>query len=205
MCVWHMGAGSMHCFPCRSSYHLAVSSCFFHCFSLLRLVSPLQPAMQWARSKPPHATGFAAKRKLPPLSALNPSKQPRPTAAQAAAPAPGGGDTAAAQAVEPVAADPASPAPVDVESVAAKHGWDLSARNDWSHDKQVKWLPVAAIRRPLQGSRSNGEVLAESTQSAASFLPTRVRLSVLFPIPCRPRESGRPHGQHRGDRLAGAH
>jgi hypothetical protein len=46
---------------------------------------------------------------------------------------------------------------VDVAAVAAKHDWDLQQRNDWSQDKQVRWLPVAAIRRPLQGARSNGE------------------------------------------------
>jgi hypothetical protein len=121
--------------------------------------------MQWACSKPPHATGLATlKRKLssPQLSALNPAKQPRATVtAQSTAPAPGSGssDGAGAYAVQPMAVDAASPAPgVDVQSVAAKHGWDLNARNDWSHDKQVKWLPVAAIRRPLQGARSNGEL-----------------------------------------------
>lgn len=41
------------------------------------------------------------------------------------------------------------------KAVAAKHGWDLQARNDWQGDRQVRWLPLASIRRPLARSRSN--------------------------------------------------
>ena len=49
---------------------------------------------------------------------------------------------------------------IDVEAVAAKHGWDLQQRNDYSADKQVRMIPVGSIRRPLQGARSNGERMA---------------------------------------------
>lgn len=51
---------------------------------------------------------------------------------------------------------PAFAVDVDVTAVASKHGWDLAQQNNWSSDRRVRWLPVAAIRRPLQGSRSNG-------------------------------------------------
>lgn len=39
--------------------------------------------------------------------------------------------------------------------------WDLQQRNDYSNDRHVQWIPIAAIRRPLQGTRSNGEQAAE--------------------------------------------
>lgn len=35
---------------------------------------------------------------------------------------------------------------------------------------QVMWLPVAAIRRPLQGSRSNGETSGARQQAAEGGL-----------------------------------
>ncbi|PRW59123.1 chloroplastic mitochondrial [Chlorella sorokiniana] len=70
-----------------------------------------------------------------------------------AAAVPHGGSAEAAAAA---AAPPSQTADgIDVAAVAAKHGWDLQQRNDYSNDRQVQWIPVAAIRRPLQGTRSN--------------------------------------------------
>ena len=40
---------------------------------------------------------------------------------------------------------------------AAKYGWELEQKPDWSSDPKVKELPIAAIRRPLQMTRSNGK------------------------------------------------
>lgn len=109
--------------------------------------------MQWAFT-PATQGALPLKRKAsnPNLLASPPMAKRAVAAAAAAAPQPGGSSSAAAA---PLAAE--GPAGVDVEAVARKHGWDLQQRNDWSGDRQVMWLPVAAIRRPLQGARSNGE------------------------------------------------
>ena len=106
--------------------------------------------MQWAftAALPMSPTGRPLKR-----STSNPQLPPHAkrtamsSVAAAAAQQPGGGSSGNGGGL---------PA-VDVQAVAEKHGWDLQQRNDWSEDKRVVWLPVAAIRRPLQGSRSNGE------------------------------------------------
>jgi len=44
----------------------------------------------------------------------------------------------------------------EIKAQAAKYGWDLDQRPDFSKNERVKALPLAAIRRPLQGVRSNG-------------------------------------------------
>ncbi|KAL4419411.1 hypothetical protein ABPG77_003385 [Micractinium sp. CCAP 211/92] len=82
-----------------------------------------------------------------PSSSSSLPASPLPKRPVLAATAPGGGGAGPAP--------PLAAGAVDVEAVAQKHGWDLQQRNDWSGDRQVMWLPVAAIRRPLQGSRSN--------------------------------------------------
>ena len=87
------------------------------------------------------------------------------------------GATAALSADGGAAAD--APLPdVDVQAVAAKHGWDLQQRNDWSSDRLVRWLPVASIRRPLQGARSNDPervaALAKSVEEIGLLEPIDV-------------------------------
>ncbi|KAL4425501.1 hypothetical protein ABPG75_009517 [Micractinium tetrahymenae] len=99
--------------------------------------------MQWTFT--PSGPSNLPLKRPPSSSNLAASPVPKRLVVAAAAPPPGGAGQAA-----PLAADA-----VDVDAVARKHGWDLQQRNDWSGDRQVMWLPVAAIRRPLQGSRSN--------------------------------------------------
>jgi hypothetical protein len=47
---------------------------------------------------------------------------------------------------------------MDISAAAEKFGWQLDAtKKDFSADRQVVELPLAAIRRPLQGSRTNSK------------------------------------------------
>lgn len=84
-----------------------------------------------------------------------PLKRPASSSSLAASPLPKRPVPAAAAAGGGGSQPPLAADTVDVEAVAQKHGWDLQQRNDWSGDRQVMWLPVASIRRPLQGARSN--------------------------------------------------
>lgn len=110
--------------------------------------------MQWSFTRPLSPTPGALKRPLssPSLAAMAKQQRSAPAAQQ-----PGGGGTAP-MAVDGAAVTAGVPGrQVDVAAVAAKHGWDLTQHNtDWSGDRQVKWLRVDEIRRPLQGARSNG-------------------------------------------------
>ena len=46
---------------------------------------------------------------------------------------------------------------LDIDQASEKYGWNTNLKQrDWKDDPQVQELPVKAIRRPLQGSRSNG-------------------------------------------------
>ena len=65
--------------------------------------------------------------------------------------------SATAPASAPLLVDPAS---VDLEAAAKKFGWDLNERPDWSGDRQVRELPLAAIRRPLQSHNNPDKVAA---------------------------------------------
>ena len=58
------------------------------------------------------------------------------------------------------AAQPNAETPLEFNQAAQKFGWDVdvTTQPDWSGDRQVMELPVAAIRRPLQGARSNSKV-----------------------------------------------
>ena len=58
-----------------------------------------------------------------------------------------------------------------LQAVAAKHNWDLTPKN-WEGDKHVRWLRVDEIRRPLQGTRSNGAL-------AVLFGPQELQLGLL--------------------------
>jgi hypothetical protein len=47
---------------------------------------------------------------------------------------------------------------LDIDQAGEKYGWNTNLeQRDWKGDPQVQELPVKAIRRPLQGSRSNGK------------------------------------------------
>lgn len=47
---------------------------------------------------------------------------------------------------------------LDIYQASERYGWNTTLeRKDWKDDPQVQELPVKAIRRPLQGSRSNGK------------------------------------------------
>jgi hypothetical protein len=51
---------------------------------------------------------------------------------------------------------------MDINQAAEKFGWEVDATSrppDFSGDRQVFYLPVAAIRRPLQGVRTNSKFL----------------------------------------------
>lgn len=112
----------------------------------------------------------------------------------------------AAAAAAPAAAA-ASPVPgVDVLAVAAKHGWDLSQQGGaerWAGDRQVRWLRVDEITRPLAGSRSNGE-RERLLEGRWSPLPPACSPQACSCSTCRPREGGRTYGQHLGSGAAGA-
>lgn len=80
--------------------------------------------------------------------------------------------------VDSATAAAASPMPdVDVAAVAAKHGWDISQQGGaerWAGDRQVRWLRVDEITRPLAGSRSNG------AREAGRRSPRRRLVAVLL-------------------------
>jgi hypothetical protein len=157
----------------------------------------------------------------PQLQGLMTAKQQRTGVTVLAASSNGNGNGSGT--AEPMALDAAvttgdagpSGAGVDVEAVAAKHGWDLQARNDWQGDRQVRWLPLASIRRPLARSRSNGEhTLCHFPVSVCSwcFLPscspcphcssqlgigvTLIRFVQLPPFPFFPPWQTRRRWQH---------
>jgi hypothetical protein len=49
---------------------------------------------------------------------------------------------------------------MNISDAAEKFGWEVDATSrppDFSADRQVMELPVAAIRRPLQGVRTNSK------------------------------------------------
>ena len=116
--------------------------------------------MQWRFSVSPSAAS-PTRLKRPPsnqsLSALA-AKHHRYSAGQpvlAAAGQPGSGSGAAA----PAAAPPplaVSPGQIDVAAVAAKHGWDLQQRNDFSGTGKSAGCRWQASDAPLQGTRANG-------------------------------------------------
>ncbi|KAI3438790.1 hypothetical protein D9Q98_001207 [Chlorella vulgaris] len=139
-------------------YMSAFADCYSDEVEALQTAEPPIPAgvlLHWARK--------ALKRELsnPQLQGLMTAKQQRTGVTVLAASSNGNGNGSGT--AEPMALDAAvttgdagpSGAGVDVEAVAAKHGWDLQARNDWQGDRQVRWLPLASIRRPLARSRSN--------------------------------------------------
>jgi len=55
---------------------------------------------------------------------------------------------------------PSTSKPMNINQAAEKFGWEVDATArpaDFSNDRQVMELPVAAIRRPLQGIRTNSK------------------------------------------------
>jgi len=71
----------------------------------------------------------------------------------------------------------ADPLPdVDVVAAAAKYGWDLQCRPDWSRDARVQFLPVAAICRPLRGIRPN------DSEKVAALMRSITEIGQLEPI-----------------------
>ena len=77
-----------------------------------------------------------------------------------------------------------APEPLDVQAAAEKFGWeelDPARRRDFSGDRQVQELPVAAIRRPLGRVRSNSECCRAPTRILEEFF-TQHPLSPLTPF-----------------------
>lgn len=64
---------------------------------------------------------------------------------------------------------------MDINQAAEKFGWEVDATSrlpDFSGDRQVMELPVAAIRRPLQGVRTNSKLFGGETLELVSKKPS---------------------------------
>ncbi|KAL4519550.1 hypothetical protein Ndes2526B_g01863 [Nannochloris sp. 'desiccata'] len=74
---------------------------------------------------------------------------------------------------------PSSREPMDINQAAEKFGWEVDATSrlpDFSGDRQVMELPVAAIRRPLQGVRTNNQEKVEALKQSIN------KVGLLEPI-----------------------
>lgn len=71
---------------------------------------------------------------------------------------------------------PPPPQSLPIEKAAAKYGWDLSSKNDFSNDKRVKELPISSIRRPLGGVRKNDQEKVDILKESIS------KIGLLEPI-----------------------
>jgi len=74
-------------------------------------------------------------------------------------------------------------ASLDICQAIEKYGWKISSeRKDWNDDPQVQELPVKAIRRPLQGSRSNGKIVFDYKEEFDTLIVSAFTvLSILVP------------------------
>lgn len=67
-----------------------------------------------------------------------------------------------------------------MSEAAKKYGWVLAPKQpDFSYDKKVKELPVAAIRRPLQYVRSNDEEKVQALMKSIQEIGLHEPIDVL--------------------------